>query len=143
MATASEVTEMTVDIVSAHVSQNPDDDAELPGLVQSVHATIAGLCHGGIAPPAASRVSSAPIRDSMSYALPRRAEDGGRLKSPRRRLRTTFRPSPKRCRAKRGLSADDPRAAGGADFYVRRRAQERPDGRWRAQGAGSSIGSAR
>ena len=39
----SEIIEMTADIVSAHVSNNSVSTGELPGLISSVFASLAGL----------------------------------------------------------------------------------------------------
>lgn len=111
MAKTSEIIEMTVDIVSAYVSQNPVGAVELPSLIQSVHAAVAGVCSGGAAQPSASQVPATPVRKSISQGYLICLEDGRQFKSLKRHLKTKFNLSPEEYRAKWGLPADYPMVA--------------------------------
>jgi predicted transcriptional regulator len=111
MAKTSEIIEMTVDIVSAYVSQNPVGAVDLPSLIQSVHAAIAGVCNGGAEQPAAPQVPAAPVRKSISHEHLICLEDGRQFKSLKRHLKTKFNLSPEEYRAKWGLPADYPMVA--------------------------------
>lgn len=59
--------EMTVDVVSAYVSNNPVPTSELPTLIASIHAALTGLDQAG--PPAVSKsdtLTPAQIRKSIT-----------------------------------------------------------------------------
>jgi len=101
---------LTADIVSAHVSNNSVSTGELPGLIQAVFTSLAGL---GTAPviveekqqPAVSVRSS--IKPDYIVCL----EDGKKLKMLKRHLMTHYGMTPDDYRAKWGLPNDYPMVA--------------------------------
>lgn len=98
---------LTADIVSAHVSNNSVSTAELPILIQSVYASLAGLN----AAPALPHVQQEPavsIRASIKPDYIVCLEDGKKLKMLKRHLMTHYGMTPDDYRAKWGLAADYP-----------------------------------
>lgn len=64
---AANYSELTADLVSAYVSNNPVRPSDLPDLLTSVHAVLAGLGRGGAAAaPAVEKPSPAQIRKSIT-----------------------------------------------------------------------------
>jgi predicted transcriptional regulator len=101
---------LTVQIVSAHLLRNPLPAAELPALIEQVHAALASA---GAAPAPAPEKAAAP-------AAPKRTifpdyivclEDGRKLKTLKRHLRSTYNLSPEEYREKWGLAEDYPMVA--------------------------------
>ena len=101
---------LTVDIVAAHVSNNNVPVGELAGLIQNVHAALVELGRPD-APPAAAPEPAAPIRSSVKPGYIICLEDGKKLKTLKRYLRTTFDMSPEQYRAKWKLPPDYPMVA--------------------------------
>ncbi len=104
--------ELTADIVSAYVSNNPVPAAELPSLIASISAAISGLA----SPVKADIEVQAPavnpkrsVRDDHIVCL----EDGLQFKSLKRHLMTHHGLSPEDYRAKWNLPADYPMVAPG------------------------------
>ena len=102
--------ELTADIVSAHVSNNPVAAADVPSLIESVYDALARTAESLAteAPQAAPAVS---IRSSIKPDYLVCLEDGARLKMLKRYLRTNFGLSPDQYRAKWHLPADYPMVA--------------------------------
>ena len=101
---------LTADIVSAHVSNNSVATAELPGLIQAVFHSLAGL--GGAAPVVAEKQAPAvSIRASIKPDYIVCLEDGKKLKMLKRHLMTHYGMTPDDYRAKWGLPADYPMVA--------------------------------
>ena len=101
---------LSVDIVSAFVSNNPVPPPELPGLIAKVHATLSEL----------SQPTSAPAEDLRPAVSVRRSvqpdfivclEDGKKFKSLKRHLRTHYNLTPDEYRQKWSLPADYPMVA--------------------------------
>ena len=101
---------LSVDIVSAFVSNNPVPAPELPGLIAAIHATLHGLGEPS-APPAEELRPAVPVRRSVQPDFIVCLEDGKKLKMLKRHLRTTYGLSPDEYRAKWGLPADYPMVA--------------------------------
>jgi predicted transcriptional regulator len=101
---------LTADIVSAHVSHNNVTTADLPALIQSVHAAL-----GKVGQPAAEEKPAlepaVSIRASVKPDYIVCLEDGKKLKMLKRHLRTNFGMSPDEYRAKWGLPRDYPMVA--------------------------------
>jgi predicted transcriptional regulator len=101
---------LTADIVSAHVSNNSVSTTELPSLIQSVFASLAGLGSAAVVieekqQPAVSIRSS--IKPDYIVCL----EDGKKLKMLKRHLMTHYGMTPDDYRAKWGLPSDYPMVA--------------------------------
>lgn len=106
--TAEFIATLTADIVSAHVSNNSVSTGDLPGLISSVYASLAGL---GGAPAAAEPEKLVPavsIRSSIKPDYIVCLEDGKKLKMLKRHLMTHFGMTPDEYRTKWGLPADYP-----------------------------------
>ncbi|MCJ2121166.1 MucR family transcriptional regulator [Methylobacterium sp. J-077] len=101
---------LSVDIVSAFVSNNPVPVPELPGLIAAVHATLHGLSQ----PPAAPVEELRPavsVRRSIQPDFLVCLEDGKKFKSLKRHLRTHYNLTPEAYREKWGLASDYPMVA--------------------------------
>lgn len=104
-------------LVRAFVSFNQVPAANLPPLIQSVHATLALLKYG---PPKLKRPKSAvPISKSYGDDFLICLEDGRRMQTLTRYLKTRFKMTPEEYRTKWGLPANYPMIT---PEYARRRA---------------------
>lgn len=105
------LTEKTVELVAAYVSQNHVQPSDLPGLIASVHATLGSL---GMAPEPDGATEplkpAVPIKKSITDDYIISLEDGRRFKSLKRYL-GTLGMTPAEYRAKWGLPADYPMVA--------------------------------
>jgi len=104
--------ELTVQIVSAHVGKNTVAPASLPGLIEQVYSA---LKTAGQEP-----VAAAAVGKQQPFVPPKRSifpdhiiclEDGRKLKTLKRHLRSTFGLSPEQYREKWGLPPDYPMVA--------------------------------
>lgn len=115
-ATTADILEYASDIVSAYVSNNPIQSAELPELIRDVHTTLRALDTGAalqvVQEPAVSAKKS--ITDEFLICL----EDGKKFKSLKRHLRSKYGLSPEQYREKWGLPYDYPMVA---PSYARKR----------------------
>lgn len=102
--------ELLTDIVSAYVKGNRIPAAELPRLIESVHATLVSLPDSGI-PARGESPPAVAIEDSVSGDYIVCLEDGKRLTMLKRYLRTRYGLTPEAYRAKWGLPADYPMVA--------------------------------
>lgn len=101
--------QLTSDIVTAHVSNNPVPLSDLPGLIQTVHATLTGLNQ-----PAEPEVELTPavnpkksVTDDYIVCL----DCGKKMKMMKRHLATDHGMTPAEYRAKWGLAHDYPMVA--------------------------------
>jgi len=101
---------LSVDIVSAFVSNNPVPVPELPGLIASVHATLHGLSQPP-APPVEELRPAVSVRRSIQPDYLVCLEDGKKFKSLKRHLRTHYDLTPEAYREKWGLAPDYPMVA--------------------------------
>ncbi|GJD33029.1 Transcriptional regulatory protein ros [Methylobacterium adhaesivum] len=105
--------DLTVDIVSAYVSNNPVPTAELAQLITRVHASLTQIGSGQEQP----KVAAAPQQPAVSVKKSVTAdhiiclEDGRVFKSLKRHLRAKYDMSPEQYRAKWGLPPDYPMVA--------------------------------
>ena len=103
--------QLTSEIITAYVSNNPVPATQLPELIRSVVAALANL-DGAVAPQNAEPVKPAvSVRKSVTPDYIVCLEDGRKLKMLKRHLRTTFNMSPQQYREKWGLPADYPMVA--------------------------------
>ncbi|RUW53995.1 MucR family transcriptional regulator [Mesorhizobium sp. M1A.F.Ca.ET.072.01.1.1] len=102
--------ELTADVVSAYVSNNPVPVGELPGLIDQVHAALKGTLGAPVAEPEA-RPPAVPIKKSVTPDYIISLEDGKRFKSLKRHLATHHGLTPDQYRVKWGLPADYPMVA--------------------------------
>ena len=110
-ADATVLVELTADVVSAYVSNNPVSTTDLPNLIGEVHSALTRL-QSGPAP--------APVEKAKPAVSPKKSvfddyiiclEDGKKFKSLKRHLRTHYDLSPEQYREKWGLAPDYPMVA--------------------------------
>lgn len=106
----TELLSMTTDIVSAHVSNNNVDVADLPKIIRQVYTSLAEL--GGHPVVSADRPEPAvPVKKSVHDEYIICLEDGKKLKMLKRHLKTAYNMSPEQYRERWGLPADYPMVA--------------------------------
>jgi predicted transcriptional regulator len=103
--------ELTAGIVAAYVRHNPISAAEIPGLINQVHAALATVSSGRRAPAAEDLRPMVPVKRSVTPDYIICLEDGKRFKSLKRHLRTQYNLSPDQYREKWGLPRDYPMVA--------------------------------
>ena len=106
-------------IVAAYVGKNSVKSAEIPTLLQNVHAAVHGLAEEGSA-FVANREPAVPIAKSVTPDFVICLEDGKKLKMLKRYLRTHYNLSPEDYRRKWNLPANYPMVA---PNYAKRRSQ--------------------
>ena len=112
--------EMTTEVVAAYVGKNHVQASDMPGLISTVHAALAGL--GAPAPAAveAERPTPAvPIKKSITDGYLVCLDDGKRFTSLKRHL-TVLGMTPETYRAKWGLPANYPMVA---PAYAKKRSE--------------------
>ena len=108
---ADETIELTAEIVSAYVSNNPVPAAELPGFIASVHSALAGLSGGAKEEPKPEQKPAVNPKKSVFPDYIVCIEDGKQFKSLKRHLMTHYGLTPEDYRAKWNLPADYPMVA--------------------------------
>ena len=104
---------LAAEIVSAFVTNNSLPSAELPGLIQSVHAALTKIASGAPTPGTAEPTAPAPavtVRKSITPEYLICLDDGRKFKSLRRHL-TVLGMTPEQYRAKWNLPSDYPMVA--------------------------------
>ena len=115
-AAPADIMECASDIVSAYVSNNPIQSAELPELIREIHATLTTLGNSsGSAHPLEPAI---PVKKSITDDFLICLEDGKKFKSLKRHLRSKYGLSPEEYREKWGLPYDYPMVA---PSYARKR----------------------
>jgi predicted transcriptional regulator len=102
--------ELAAHIVSAHVSNNSVQAADLPVLLQSVYAALTNS-QGQKEEPKAELLPAVSVRKSVTPDAIICLEDGKSFKSLKRHLRTTYDMTPEQYRAKWSLPSDYPMVA--------------------------------
>ncbi|MDH4992049.1 MucR family transcriptional regulator [Aquamicrobium lusatiense] len=124
--------ELTADIVSAYVSNNPVPASELGTLITNVHSAIASLGTKKADAPVIPAVNpKKSVHDDYIICL----EDGKKFKSLKRHLSTHYGMTPEEYRAKWSLPADYPMVAPGYSATRSRLAKELGLGRAKEQTA--------
>jgi predicted transcriptional regulator len=97
---------LTAEIVSAYVSNNTVASADIPALINQVHAALL-LVSSGEAPVSAEPLKPAvPVKKSIHADYIVCLEDGKKFKSLKRHLRTQYGMTPEQYREKWGLPHD-------------------------------------
>lgn len=124
------------DIVSAHVSNNSVSANDLPGLIQSVHASLAAL---GQAPgPVQEKLTPAvSVRASVKSDAIACLECGAKFKMLKRHLGTDHGMTPADYRARWSLAADYPMIA--PDYAAMRGELARKNGLGRKPGQSPKV----
>ena len=105
------VLEMTSEVVSAYVSNNPVSTNELPILVGEVYTALAKASSTGGGQPVERAKPAVSIKKSIHEDYLICLEDGKKFKSLKRHLRSHFDISPEEYREKWGLPMDYPMVA--------------------------------
>jgi predicted transcriptional regulator len=108
---SSYLIEMVSDIVSAYVAHNPVPVADLPKLIEKVHATLTEIDSSGGVQEKTELKPAVSVRKSVTDDHIVCLEDGKKFKSLKRHLRTRYDMSPDEYREKWGLPADYPMVA--------------------------------
>ncbi len=103
--------ELAADIVSAYVSNNSVPTADLPSLINDVHAALMRVTSGAAPVVTEAPKPAVPVKKSITNDFIICLEDGKQFKSLKRHLRTQYNMSPEDYREKWGLGADYPMVA--------------------------------
>ncbi len=103
-----ELLRLTSTIVGAHISNNPVAATDVPGLIVTVHQTLATL---GPEEPAPKPNPAVPIKQSVTPDYIICLEDGKKQKMLKRHLKTAHGMSPSEYRERWGLPRDYPMVA--------------------------------
>ena len=117
--TREDILRMAVDVVAAYVSNNQLSSAQIPTLISTVFASLTGL-DGGAGGGAEPQKPAVSIRRSVTPDYIVCLEDGKRLKTLKRHLRTTYNLTPEEYRAKWKLPPEYPMVA---PNYAKRRSE--------------------
>ncbi len=108
---------LTAEIVSAHVKNNHTETADLPSLIAQVFAALRDAGRAAVAAPAPARVEPerpTPVVSAKKSVFPDYIiclEDGRKLKTLKRHLRSTYNLTPEQYREKWDLAPDYPMVA--------------------------------
>jgi predicted transcriptional regulator len=100
---------LTVQIVSAHVSNNAVTPETLPSLIQDVYKTLTGVNKEPAAPDRPQ--PAVPVKKSVMPDHIICLEDGKKLKMLKRHLKTAYNMTPEQYRERWGLGPDYPMVA--------------------------------
>ena len=103
--------ELTAEIVSAYVSNNPVPAADMPGLINQVHAALLRVSGGHADAQPEPLKPAVSVKKSITPDYIVCLEDGKKFKSLKRHLRTQYNMTPEQYREKWGLPADYPMVA--------------------------------
>jgi predicted transcriptional regulator len=108
---ASELLELTADIVSSHVSNNTVAVSDISMLIEQVYTTLARVSQENSALEPARPEPAVPIKKSITPDFIICLEDGKKLKMLKRHLKTAYDMTPEQYRERWGLPADYPMVA--------------------------------
>jgi predicted transcriptional regulator len=98
--------ELTANIVSAYLSNNPVPTAEIPALISQVHSALKRVVGGQAAVAAEPLKPAVPVKRSVTPEYIVCLEDGLKFKSLKRHLRTRYNMTPDQYREKWSLPPD-------------------------------------
>jgi predicted transcriptional regulator len=103
--------ELTAQIVSAYLGNNPVPSGEIANLISQVHAALKRVSSGQVAVVAEAAKPAVAVKRSISSDYIVCLEDGKKFKSLKRHLRTRYNMTPEQYREKWGLPPDYPMVA--------------------------------
>jgi MucR family transcriptional regulator, transcriptional regulator of exopolysaccharide biosynthesis len=103
--------ELTAEIVSAYVSNNPVPAADMPGLINQVHAALLRVSGGHADAQPEPLKPAVSVKKSITPDYIVCLEDGKKFKSLKRHLRTQYNMTPEQYRDKWTLPPDYPMVA--------------------------------
>ena len=107
----SEILQLTSDIVSSHVSNNPVPTGDLPDLIEAIFKKLDVLANEPEEEPVEELKPAVPIKKSITPDHIICLEDGKKLKMLKRHLKTSYNMTPEDYRERWGLAADYPMVA--------------------------------
>jgi len=107
----SEILQLTSDIVSSHVSNNPVPTGDLPDLIEAIFKKLDTLANEPEEEPVEELKPAVPIKKSITPDHIICLEDGKKLKMLKRHLKTSYNMTPEDYRERWGLAADYPMVA--------------------------------
>ncbi len=111
MDSKAELVELTAEIVSAYVGNNPVSSTDLPSVINEVHKALSSAVTEAEKPETPELKPAVSIRRSVTPDYIICLEDGKKFKSLKRHLRTHYNLSPDEYREKWGLARDYPMVA--------------------------------
>jgi predicted transcriptional regulator len=111
MEDKAQLVELTADIAAAYLSANTVPAADLPSLIQTIHAALSGVTSGAPAPASEPQKPAISVKKSITPDYLISLEDGKKYKSLKRHLRTKYNMTPDDYRSKWGLPKDYPMVA--------------------------------
>ncbi len=132
----TEAVALTADIVSAYVSNNSVESAELASLISQVHQALTQAAEGRQAEPEAPPTPAVPVKKSITSDYLISLEDGRKYKSLKRHLSTRGM-SPDDYRMRWGLPKDYPMVA--ASYSAQRSSLAKSLGLGRARAASEAV----
>jgi predicted transcriptional regulator len=103
--------ELTAEIVSAYVSNNPVPASDMPGLINQVHSALTRISGGHSDAQPEPLKPAVSVKKSITPDYIVCLEDGKKFKSLKRHLRTQYSMTPEQYREKWSLAADYPMVA--------------------------------
>jgi predicted transcriptional regulator len=103
--------DLTANIVSAYLSNNPTPASEIPNLISQVHSALLRVSSGRSEAQAEPAKPAVSLKKSINPDYLVCLEDGKRFKSLKRHLRTQYNMTPEQYRDKWSLPADSPMVA--------------------------------
>ena len=103
--------DLTANIVSAYLSNNPTPASEIPNLISQVHSALLRVSSGRNDTQAEPAKPAVSVKKSINPDYLVCLEDGKRFKSLKRHLRTQYNMTPEQYRDKWSLPADYPMVA--------------------------------
>jgi predicted transcriptional regulator len=103
--------DLTANIVSAYLSNNPTPASEIANLINQVHSALLRVSSGRSDAPPEPAKPAVSVKKSINPDYLVCLEDGKRFKSLKRHLRTQYNMTPEQYRDKWGLPVDYPMVA--------------------------------
>ncbi|MBI3436520.1 MAG: MucR family transcriptional regulator [Proteobacteria bacterium] len=103
--------ELTADIVSAYVSNNPVPAGEISGLISQVHSALQRISGGNGEAVLEQQKPAVSVKRSVTDDYIICLDDGKKFKSLKRHLRTQYDMTPEQYREKWNLAPDYPMVA--------------------------------
>ena len=103
--------DLTANIVSAYLSNNPTPASEIPNLISQVHSALLRVSSGRTEAPLEPSKPAVSVKKSIAPEYLVCLEDGKRFKSLKRHLRTQYNMTPEQYREKWGLPPEYPMVA--------------------------------
>jgi len=110
-AAAKSYIDLTANIVSAYLSNNPTPASEIPNLISQVHSALLRVSSGRTEAPLEPSKPAVSVKKSIAPDYLVCLEDGKRFKSLKRHLRTQYNMTPEQYREKWGLPPEYPMVA--------------------------------